>query len=67
MLADTNPPTILNVVNLGLTDVQVTYSKKVEAASATNAANYVFTNGLTVTRRGAERRQSNRGAHQPRR
>ena len=48
--ADTNPPTILNVVNLGLTNVQVSYSKMVEAASATNAANYVFTNGLAVTR-----------------
>ena len=47
--ADTNPPTILNVVNLGLTNVQITYSKTVEAASATNAANYVFTNGLAVT------------------
>jgi regulation of enolase protein 1 (concanavalin A-like superfamily) len=49
VLADTNPPTILNGVNLGLTNVQVSYSKVVEAASATNAANYVFTNGLTVT------------------
>jgi regulation of enolase protein 1 (concanavalin A-like superfamily) len=48
--ADTNPPAILNVVNLGLTNVQVTYSKMVEAASATNTANYVFTNGLAVTR-----------------
>lgn len=47
--ADTNPPTILNVVNVGLTNVQITYSKTVEAASATNAANYVFTNGLAVT------------------
>ena len=49
MLADTNPPTILNVVSLGITNVQVTYSKMVEAASATSAANYVFTNGLAVT------------------
>ncbi|MGA2853748.1 MAG: lamin tail domain-containing protein, partial [Verrucomicrobiota bacterium] len=48
--ADTNPPAILNVVNLGLTNVQVSYSKTVEAASATNTANYVFTNGLAVTR-----------------
>ena len=50
VFADTNPPTILNVVNLGLTNVQVTYSKMVEAASATSTANYVFTNGLAVTR-----------------
>jgi regulation of enolase protein 1 (concanavalin A-like superfamily) len=49
MLPDTNPPAILNVVNLGLTNVQVSYSKMVEAASATNTANYVFTNGLAVT------------------
>jgi len=47
--ADTNPPTVLNVVNLGLTNVQITYSKVVEAASATNVVNYVFTNGLAVT------------------
>jgi regulation of enolase protein 1 (concanavalin A-like superfamily) len=49
VLADTNPPTILNAVNLGHTNVQITYSKVVEAASATNTANYVFTNGLAVT------------------
>jgi len=49
VLADTNPPTILSVVSLGLTNVQITYSKVVEAASATNAGNYVFTNGLAVT------------------
>ena len=49
VLADTNPPTVVSVVNLGLTNVQVSYSKVVEAASATNAANYVLTNGLTVT------------------
>ena len=47
--ADTNPPVILNIVNVGLTNVQVSYSKTVEAASATNTANYVFTNGLAVT------------------
>ena len=49
VLADTNPPTILNVVSLGITNVQVSYSKMVEAASATNTANYAFTNGLAVT------------------
>ncbi|HEY5233368.1 MAG TPA: lamin tail domain-containing protein [Verrucomicrobiae bacterium] len=49
VLADTNPPAILNVVGLGITNVQVTYSKVVEAASATNTANYIFTNGLAVT------------------
>lgn len=49
VLADTNPPTVLHVVNIGQTNVQITYSKLVEAASATNSANYVFTNGLPVT------------------
>ncbi|HXR03405.1 MAG TPA: lamin tail domain-containing protein, partial [Verrucomicrobiae bacterium] len=49
VLADTNPPTVLNVVNVGLTNVQITYSKVVEAASGTNTANYIFTNGLAVT------------------
>ena len=46
---DTNPPTILQVENLSHTNVQLAYSKVVEAASATNTANYVFTNGLAVT------------------
>ena len=46
--ADTNPPAILNIVNVGLTNVQVSYSKMIEAASATNTVNYVFTNGLAV-------------------
>jgi regulation of enolase protein 1 (concanavalin A-like superfamily) len=49
VLADTNPPTVLRVVNVGLTNVQILYSKPVEAASATNVANYLFTNGLPVT------------------
>ena len=35
--------------NLGATNVQIVYSKLVAAASATNMANYVFTNGLPVT------------------
>ena len=49
VVPDTNPPAVLRVVNLGLTNVQVSFSKIVEAASATNAANFVFTNGLAVT------------------
>jgi regulation of enolase protein 1 (concanavalin A-like superfamily) len=48
VLADTNPPTVLRVVNVGLTNVQILYSKPVETASATNVANYVFTNGVPV-------------------
>jgi regulation of enolase protein 1 (concanavalin A-like superfamily) len=49
VLADTNPPTIVHIANLGLTNVQIVYSEAVEAGSATNAANYFFTNGLAVT------------------
>ena len=46
---DTNPPVVAKVFNAGTTNVQIVYSKIVEAASAANPANYVFTNGLTVT------------------
>jgi regulation of enolase protein 1 (concanavalin A-like superfamily) len=46
---DTNPPVVAKIFNIGATNVQVVYSKLVEAASATNIANYVFTNGLPVT------------------
>jgi len=49
VLADTNPPTVLRAVNIGPTNVQIVYSKGVEAVSATNAANYVLTNGLPIT------------------
>src|SRR5207247_235144 len=38
------------VLNLGTTNVQLVYSEAVEAASATNLTNYVFTNGLAITR-----------------
>ena len=46
---DTVPPTVLAVMNVGSTNVQLTFSEAVEAASATNAANYVFTNGLAIS------------------
>jgi regulation of enolase protein 1 (concanavalin A-like superfamily) len=49
VLADTNPPTVVHVVNIGLTNIQIVFSESVETASATNTANYVFTNGLPVT------------------
>ena len=49
VFADTNPPVVTRIFNLGTTNVQIIYSKIVEAASATNIANYVFTNGLPVT------------------
>jgi hypothetical protein len=50
VLPDTNPPVVVRVFNIGTTNVQIVYSKIVEAASATNAANYVFSNALPVTR-----------------
>jgi len=50
VLTDTNPPAVLSAVNVGLTNVQIVYSEMVEAASATNVANYAFTNGQPVTR-----------------
>ena len=46
---DTNPPIVLRAFNIGTTNVEVDFSKTVEAASATNLANYAFTNGLGVT------------------
>ncbi|MGA2660050.1 MAG: lamin tail domain-containing protein, partial [Verrucomicrobiota bacterium] len=49
VIRDTNPPTVAVVGNVGATNVQVFFSKTVELASAANAANYAFTNGLRVT------------------
>ncbi|MEY4916256.1 MAG: hypothetical protein RL616_169 [Verrucomicrobiota bacterium] len=50
VLPDTNPPVITRAFNLGTTNVQITFSRSLEAASATNIANYVFSNSLPVTR-----------------
>lgn len=50
VLADTNRPTIVSVVNLGdNTRVTVLYSEPVEAASATNAANYSLNLGASIS------------------
>ncbi len=46
---DTNPPVVLRAFNIGTTNVEVDFFKTVEAASATNLANYFFTNGLAIT------------------
>ena len=46
---DTNPPVALRGFNIGPTNVELDFSKTVEAASATNLANYSFTNGLAIT------------------
>ena len=46
---DTNPPTVLSYSIIGLSNVAVEFSKLLNAATATNTSNYVFTNGLAVT------------------
>ncbi len=46
---DTNPPVVLRAFNIGPTNVELDFSKTVEAASATNLANYHFTNALVIT------------------
>ena len=46
---DTNPPVVLNGYNVGSTNVELDFSKTLQAASATNLANYVFSDGLAVT------------------
>jgi len=46
---DTNPPAVIQAVNFGTTNLQIVYSKLVEAAGATNIGNYAFTDGLAVT------------------
>ena len=46
---NTNPPVVLSGYNLGTTNVELNFSKMVDPASATNLANYVFTNGLAIT------------------
>jgi beta-galactosidase len=46
---DTNPPVVLRAFNIGLTNVELDFSKPLEATSATDLANYSFTSGLVVT------------------
>jgi len=46
---DTTPPTVLRTFNIGATNVEVDFSKALEAASAASVANYVFSNGLAIT------------------
>ena len=44
-----DPFTTVQAINNGVTNVQILYTKPVEAASATNISNYVLTNGLAIT------------------
>ena len=49
VLADTNPPTLVGVRNLGdPTLLMVTFSEPVEAATAGNPANYALSHGVRV-------------------
>jgi hypothetical protein len=46
---DTTPPAVVQAANIGTASVEVVFSKVVEAATATNVGNYVFTNGLAIS------------------
>jgi beta-galactosidase len=46
---DTNPPVVLRGFSIGTTNVEVDFSKTLEAASAANLANYIFSDGLAIT------------------
>ena len=49
VLADTTPPTVARTVYVGPTSLQIVFSEPIEAAGATNTANYVFTNGVGLS------------------
>ncbi|HEY3857380.1 MAG TPA: lamin tail domain-containing protein, partial [Verrucomicrobiae bacterium] len=46
--SDTTPPVVLRVINIGLTNVEVDFSKPIAVTSATDSGDFVFTNGLDV-------------------
>ena len=48
VIADTTPPTVVRATFQNATNVLIVFSEELEVASATNPANYVFTNGLPV-------------------
>ena len=52
--ATPDPFTTVQAINSGTTNVQILYTKPVEATSATNILNYVFTNGLADHQRLAQ-------------
>jgi hypothetical protein len=45
---DTTPPTVLRAMNIGITNVEVDFSKPLDAASATDVANYAFSNNIAI-------------------
>ncbi len=48
VMLDTNPPVVLRAFNISTTNVELDFSKTVAVTNSTNAANYAFTNGLTI-------------------
>jgi regulation of enolase protein 1 (concanavalin A-like superfamily) len=48
IIPDTTPPTVVRTLYENPTNVLIVFSEPVEVSSATNPANYVFTNGLPV-------------------
>ena len=46
---DTNPPVVLRAFNLGPTNVEVDFSKLLQAASANTVVNYALTNGTAIS------------------
>ncbi|HWD18992.1 MAG TPA: lamin tail domain-containing protein [Verrucomicrobiae bacterium] len=49
VLADTTPPVVSQIYNVGDSQVALVFSKPVTAATANDLANYAFTNGLAIT------------------
>lgn len=48
VIRDLQPPSVIQVLNLGLNTVQLVFSEPIEAQSAANLANYTFTNGIPI-------------------
>jgi hypothetical protein len=48
VLRDTTPPVVLRAFNIGTSNVELDFSKAIAPATATNLANYVFTDGLII-------------------
>jgi|GEM_PF-82582 beta-galactosidase len=46
---DTNPPVVLGALSFGATNVELNFSKILQPATATNLANYTFSDGLAIT------------------
>lgn len=48
VVTDTNPPAVVRAFNVGLTNVQLVFSERIETVGATNPANFAITNGPAV-------------------